>query len=51
MILIGPDLHASVSAIQGHQLSSADVRLFHRGGEQPGESKQGKSFETLLFVR
>lgn len=36
---IAPDLCGSVSAVQGHQLSSADVRLFHRGRKQPGESK------------
>lgn len=40
--LIAPDLCAPVSALQGRQLSSADVRLLHRGREQPGESKQGK---------
>lgn len=40
--LIAPDLCAPVSALQGRQLSSADVRLLHRGRKQPGESKQGK---------
>lgn len=39
MKLIAPDLHASVSAVQGRQLSSADVRLLHRGRKQPGESQ------------
>lgn len=43
--LIAPDLSAPVSALQGRQLSSADVRLLHRGRKQPGESKQGKGFE------
>lgn len=32
--LIGP-----LSLAQGHQLSSADMRLLHRGGKQCGENK------------
>lgn len=32
-------LMSPVSLVQGHQLSSADMRLFHRGGKQSGENK------------
>lgn len=42
MKLISANLHDVVSVVQGHQLSSADVRLFNSGWKQPRENKQGK---------